>query len=274
VPGDAKGTRAFHGQLLMQSQDTASASASGQPRRSAPTTSKSATASVTVIGDLEPKRQRQDHREQPEGGYRETKAGSGNESVEDQDKGSGGAAAAAAAVQVVGDEDWADDIYFPPTSAPPSPSVATKRRFSFLERGDSDIATPSLPNTSSAPSTHPSTSSVSKRGRVSGAVALTSIGHSITGFTSVYRQGIELEQARHEARAARRGQGANSSSSSSSRAMDKAQTVECDLSSDELATLLEIFEEESTANAYLQIRTDELRKAWVRRKLAAAAARV
>lgn len=116
-----------------------------------------------------------------------------------------------------------------------------------------------------------STSSASKRGRVSGAVALTSIGHSITGFTSVFRQGMEMEQARHVERVARRARD-NLSSSSQAQAMDKAQDIEHDLSPDELATLLEIFEEESTAKAYLQIRDDanDLRKAWVRRKLAAA----
>ena len=52
--------------------------------------------------------------------------------------------------------------------------------------------------------------------------------------------------------------------------MNQVQTVELNLSSDELAALLEIFEEDSTANAYLQIKSNDLRRAWVRRKLAGA----
>ena len=52
--------------------------------------------------------------------------------------------------------------------------------------------------------------------------------------------------------------------------MNWVQTVELDLSSDELAALLEIFEEDSTVNAYLQIKSNDLRRTWVRHKLAGA----
>ena len=92
-----------------------------------------------------------------------------------------------------------------------------------------------------------------------------SLGHSLTGFTLVFHQGIEMEQARHDARVAWQEHGGTSA-----QAMNQAQTVELDLLSDELAVLLEIFEEDSTANAYLQIKSDDLRRAWVRHKLAGA----
>jgi hypothetical protein len=255
VPGDAKGTRALHGQPFMQSQDTQAAGSA------APTSQ-----TVTAIGEQDRGKQREDL----SGSGSVTNVGQGSHH---EGNGSGGAAAAVVAGDIDGfDNDLANDI--PPTSPPPSPSVATKRRFSTVDGatasgsgGDSDIT--SLVQNSS--------SSTSKRGRVSGAVALTSIGHSLTGFASVYRKGIEMQQARHEERVARRGQGTGSSDDSvSSQAMDKAQTVETDLSADELATLLENFEDEKAANAYLRIkgddlRGDDLRKAWVKRKLAAAA---
>ena len=74
-----------------------------------------------------------------------------------------------------------------------------------------------------------------------------------------------MEQARHDARVAWREHGG-----ASARAMNQAQTVELDLSSDKLAALLEIFEEDSTVNVYLQIKSNDLRRAWVRHKLAGA----
>lgn len=263
MPSDAKGTRAFHGQLVIQAQGTTG---------SASTVASSQTA--TAIGEQDHDKQGDDHREDV--------SGSGNKG---QARSDGGVenAVGSAVVGGAGDDnhDGSDNGLgndLPPTSAPPSPSVAAsrgKRRFSAMDStsgGDSDISdlTTPLQNASSTSSHMSSASaSLSKRGRVSGAVALASLGHSLTGFTSVFRQGIEMEQARHNARVARRDTH-NASTSSSSQAMDKAQTVELDLSPDELAALLEILEEESAANAYMQIRRDDLRVAWVKRKLAGA----
>jgi len=51
--------------------------------------------------------------------------------------------------------------------------------------------------------------------------------------------------------------------------MSKAQAQEGYLPIAQLAVLIEIFEDVQAANAYLQIQSEELRKVWVRLKLAA-----
>jgi hypothetical protein len=56
-------------------------------------------------------------------------------------------------------------------------------------------------------------------------------------------------------------------------AMDRAQEVETDLSSHELAGLMEVFEDRDRARAYLAIKNDDVRKAWIERKLASTSGR-
>ena len=53
-------------------------------------------------------------------------------------------------------------------------------------------------------------------------------------------------------------------------AVAQAQELETYLSDDELAALLEVFEEQNSARAYLRIKTNELWKAWVKHKLTTA----
>jgi hypothetical protein len=51
-------------------------------------------------------------------------------------------------------------------------------------------------------------------------------------------------------------------------AMERAQELETYLSDDHLAALLELFQTDvSTADAYMVLKRDNLRKAWVQRKL-------
>ena len=75
-----------------------------------------------------------------------------------------------------------------------------------------------------------------------------------------------MEHKRYEAREARRDR---EEANPSIQAMDKAQTQETDLPTTQLAALLEILEDVQAAHAYLRIRSEELRKVWVQRKLAA-----
>ena len=85
----------------------------------------------------------------------------------------------------------------------------SKRRFSVLEaesvEDNTGAATKSLTrfSLSRGASSHDSvsyrtTSSSSKRGRITGSIALTNIGHSIQELGATYRKSIESKQARHQ----------------------------------------------------------------------------
>ena len=49
--------------------------------------------------------------------------------------------------------------------------------------------------------------------------------------------------------------------------VSQAQEMELYLNDDELAALIEVFEEHNAAKAYLGIKTSELHKAWIKCKL-------
>jgi hypothetical protein len=131
---------------------------------------------------------------------------------------------------------------------PPSSDVSTsKRRFSAL-------GTPST-----AISSVTSLSSASKRGRLSNAVVLSRLGDSLDDFNNSYRANMAFKQKDPSIDATVKRKAA---------AMDRAQDLETDLTSEQIAALLELFEAEAnTADAYLNIKRDDVRKAWVRRKL-------
>lgn len=162
----------------------------------------------------------------------------------------------------------------PPTSPPPSESSlsmnTSKRRFSAVENPSNTSTVRSLSQPSRAES-HPSTSHASsastsaKRGRLTGAIALTSIGHGIADLNASYRRGLELDEARHLDRLSHRDRRDNTISE----AVERALQLEIHLLPDVLAALIEILEEnEGSAKAYLAISIESVRKAWVRRKLA------
>lgn len=151
----------------------------------------------------------------------------------------------------------------PPTSPPPSPSIASKRRFSVAEN-TSDTVTVRSQSQPSSSHVSTSTSTSAKRGRMTGAIALTSIGHGIADLSASYRRGLELDEARHVDRLSRRDRRENTISE----AVERAQQLETHLLPDVLAALIEILEEnEGSAKAYLSISIESVRKAWVKRKL-------
>jgi hypothetical protein len=185
------------------------------------------------------------------------------------------------------------DTSIPTTSLQPSPSVASKRRFSVLEQesvgDDNDTAAKSMSHFSSSRNSLStrSTTSSGKRGRMSGTVALATIGHGILDLGASFRKSVENREARHNdimtqltlqmqhqgqqmERQERREQMARQERQE---AMERAQEKESYLSDDDLATLFDVFQkEEGSATAYLNnlLEKDSLRKAWVKRKIALA----
>lgn len=163
------------------------------------------------------------------------------------------------------DNDEENDHDPPATSPPPSPSIASKRRFSAIDSEsvdtsrDWDMVSPSARVTPASRSLVSSNSSTSKRGRMTGAIALANIGHTFSDFNSNYRIGLDRQEARHRQR----------EDNPMNTAIERAQEVESDLTPDELAGLLEVFQKErDSARAYLLIKNDSVRKAWIKRKLA------
>lgn len=181
------------------------------------------------------------------------------------------------------------DTSIPPSSPPPSPSIAPKRRFSLLDSesvGDvNDTAIKSLSRFSSSGKSSSrdslsarSTSSSSKRGRMSGAIALANIGHGIIDLGASYRKSIEDKEARHHDKMVQHQDAMSQMSRQAEReerrdvtfkeATDRAQELERDLSDDDLAALIDVFQtEEGSAMAYLAIKIESVRKAWVKRKI-------
>jgi hypothetical protein len=167
-----------------------------------------------------------------------------------------------------------DEDNAPATSPPPSPSIASKRRFSAIDSEtvstsrDSDMLSPSASArvTPTSRSLVSSNSSSSKRGRVTGAIALANIGHNFADFNTMYRVSLDRQEARHQQRAAKR---SHQEEDPMSIAMEHVQETESDLTPDELAGLIDVFQKErDSARAYLLIKNDSIRKAWIKRKLA------
>jgi hypothetical protein len=174
-----------------------------------------------------------------------------------------------------------------PTSLPSHSSFASnKRPFSVLESGSlvediNDISSikslsPFTPSGSS-----PSSSTISKRGRMTGASGMHSIGHSLMDIGVSYRKGLESKEIRHQERMGHLDRELEFQREREQRqqhqelqrkrqeAMTRAQLLDSDIGPDNLAALLEVFEtEEVSVTTYLSIITDETRKAWVRRKIA------
>jgi hypothetical protein len=152
-----------------------------------------------------------------------------------------------------------------------STASTSKRPFSTVDSTDASKSStlPPSASASQAPSITGmslSSSSSSKRGRLSaGAIALTHIGNNFADFNASFRYGIDKEQERHQARMAER----QVRGQECQEAVKQVQETETYLTTDELAALLEVFEDHNSASTYLGIKTPELRKAWIRRKLVA-----
>jgi hypothetical protein len=93
---------------------------------------------------------------------------------------------------------------------------------------------------------------------MSGAVALNRLGDTLSDFTTSFRTSVQRrDQPPVDPTVERK-----------NTAMERAQDLETDLSDDQLAALLELFQSDvSTADAYMVIKREPLRKAWVQRKL-------
>jgi len=98
----------------------------------------------------------------------------------------------------------------PPTLPPPTPSPL-KRRFSALVSESADSSTPSaIPGSSSAgisgisPVSRSAASSSSKRGRMTGAIAISSLGHELSDIKGLLRMDLEMTKSNAEAREERK----------------------------------------------------------------------
>lgn len=153
----------------------------------------------------------------------------------------------------------------PPAPCPSSLSSSSKRPFSDLEGCDDLGAAPHSIGSGGRSYSYPSSTTSSKRGRSTGAIALTNIGHTLAQLSSSYTKELEQQQARHRERKSRQNQGECRLVD----AIDRAQEIETDLTDDELARLLEAFQADDTNPiTYLMIKQEALRKAWVKRKVA------
>jgi len=192
-----------------------------------------------------------------------------------------------------------DDAVAPPTLPPPTPSPS-KRRFSALVSESAD--TSQSPSTLSgiSPISRSVASSSSKRGRMTGAIAISSLGHELSDIKGLLRLDIEQTRLNAEAREERKRQERKHFEERERLeherreherreererleqvmlldhekdpmliAINRVQEMETDLSPDEIAILAELFNKEhDSAKIYLALKADPVRKAWIKRKLA------
>jgi hypothetical protein len=130
---------------------------------------------------------------------------------------------------------------------PPSSSITTTSEDPWIfSRNPSASATPS------------SFSLTSKQGQMSGAVALDWLGDTLSDFTTSFHTSVQwCDQPP-----------VNLTVEQNNAAMEHAQDLETNLSNDQLAALLELFQfNVSIADAYMVIKCELLWKAWMQRKL-------
>lgn len=119
-------------------------------------------------------------------------------------------------------------------------------------------------STSQVGSHIPSAPSTSRRGTMAGAIALTTIGHGLADIGSSYCKGVELADARHHDRLFRRDRW----DGVLAEVRKCAQEQEAYLSDEDLATIFEVFQaEEANAKACLAIKSEGVRKVWVRHQI-------
>lgn len=158
------------------------------------------------------------------------------------------------------------------THDPPTlPAPSLKRRFSELESVDSSSQNP-IPGSTSAPIGIPLTSSSvnpcsgAKRQRTADTILMSSLQRELSDTKDLMRQhleltetnfgGVELEIEHLEQNPALR-------------ATRHMQEVDSDLSPYDQATLVELFEKKhDIAMTYLLLKSDPIRKPWIRHKLA------
>jgi len=105
------------------------------------------------------------------------------------------------------------------------------------------------------------TSTVSKRGQLSNTVVLNQlqVGVSLDDLNASHRASLKGNASPVKTKIQRKAM-----------AMERAQDKETHLTSDQIAALLELFEADvNKADTYLRIKDDDVRRAWVKRKLQA-----
>ena len=184
----------------------------------------------------------------------------------------------------------ADDNIALPTLPPPTPSPS-KQRFSTLasesidSSSQSAIPSPSTAITGGSPTSRSAVSSSSgraKRGRMTGAIAISSLGHELSDIKGLLRMEIESTKSNLDAREERKRWEMERSEHNHPRqiqnqpmpmdpmlnAIEHMQELDSDLSPDDQATLADLFNEDTgSAKTYLALKTDPVRKAWIQRKL-------
>jgi hypothetical protein len=149
-----------------------------------------------------------------------------------------------------------DGLEIPPSFQLPS-TISSKCQFSAVD----DLTGSGAACSKRSSSSHvTSSSAASAKGRSVGAIALTNIGHNFADINSTLQMGIEMEQARFDARKAE-WRAREDHGDVTTQAMQLAQQMEIHLTYNKLAALLEILEDSDTAKGYIQIQNDDLRKA-------------
>lgn len=203
-----------------------------------------------------------------------------------------------------------DSIYGAPPSPslpPPTPAPSpSKRRSSALEESVDDSSTPTIPASSSASAltlsgnTRSANPYSSKRGKMTGAIALSSLGHELSGIKDMLRTDMEtsaadslafrnmimkrkrqepddhlaterLPVARERSAPERLGhEHLVEPQDLAVNAICHMQEVDSDLPIDDQAALVDLFEKENdSAKTYLALKSDALRRAWIKRKITA-----
>jgi hypothetical protein len=183
-----------------------------------------------------------------------------------------------------------DDDAAPPTLPPPTPSPS-KRRFSALSSEGADSSSAStIPGPSSAgisgisPVSRSTASSSSKRGRITGAIAISSLRQEVSDIKGLLRMDIELTKSNAEAREERKRLERESLEERERLererlehekdpmldAICRMEEVDTDLPPDDQAILADLFNNRDSAKTYLTFKSDPVRKAWINFKVAQA----
>jgi hypothetical protein len=165
-----------------------------------------------------------------------------------------------------------NDTYDPPTL----PASSLKRRFSELESVDPSSQSP-IPGSSSTPiGIPPASSSVNpcssaKRQRTTDAISLSSLQRELSETRDLMCQHLELTKTNLEEWNLKCEEIEHMEQNPALRATHHMQEVDSDLSPDDQAALVDLFaKKRDIATTYLLLKSDPIRKAWIKHKLAQA----
>ena len=95
-----------------------------------------------------------------------------------------------------GDND--DNHNVAPTSPPPSSSITSKCRFSAAVEDAHTTSSSHVTSSQNTGTASHTSSGSAKRGQMTGAIAITTLGHGLADLTSTYCKGLEEEQLQHQ----------------------------------------------------------------------------